>query len=268
MGCGSSSQPAEVPQDKLAGLEGDKTTPNVDTVLTDKVETFKNGTPSPSPVPNQNKQEAVFVEDVSTPAPPYQSNASSQSKLPSKSPSYATPPMGSPGMLGNSLDPFSQPAPSLAPGYIERNEARKIGGFDPEAFRKANKKFDGGSGGPASDWATINTAANNGGNNGGGNLGNTNSAWGESHGSQQRDPQWKQQDYIQSDDIFSSDAPQAYQNNQRMDFRDDAAADPFRAPGGLGHDDRARQLKSAGNKHITNEDDALMDDILGELDDL
>merc|ERR1712166_1637776 len=84
-------------------------------------------------------------------------------------------------------------------------------------------------------------------------------------GSQQRDSHWNQQDYIQSDDIFSTHSPQAYQNNSRMEFREEVSNDPFRAPGGLGHDD-SHNLN--GKKHITTEDDALMDDILGELDEM
>lgn len=76
---------------------------------------------------------------------------------------------------------------------------------------------------------------------------------------------WNQRDYIQSQDLFSTDSPQAMQQgSQRMDFRDDMS-DPFRAPGGLGHT-RSPQHANGGNRRITQEDDALMDDILGELD--
>lgn len=270
MGCGTSSQPQEAASDpgKLAALEGnDENKPQQDdTVLTDKIETFKNS-PKQSPSPHEQQVPEVIEIPMNTPAPAYQSHS------PTGAQRFTTPVIGNPTspVEVDSLDPYAQPSagPSLAPGYIDRNETRKIGGFDPEAFRKANQKEGNLSSPNTNDWATLNTTSNNSSNNGGGG-GASNSAWNDNTqgttGSQ-RNSQWNQQDYIQSDDIFSTDAPQAYQGNARFDFRD--AADPFRAPGGLGHDETARSMNQHNvNKHITNEDDALMDDILGELDEM
>jgi len=297
MGCGSSSQPTDVSAEKLASLEGTETkgqqqqqqpTP-IDTV--DKVETFKQMTPSPSPVAPEFKKDHPPDDSINT-VPTYRSNNvdDNQSELSYGSPALgvSSPPIGSPG---SSLDPYQpRAAPALAPAYKLENEAKKIGGFDPEAFRKANQKggFNSNSNQGPNDWATINSN-----NNSGGGYGNNRPAGGYSTGNgnpnawdgapnneglqpkaqtgwnqpQQQQQQQQQRDYIQSDDIFSTESPQAYQNNnqQRMDFRDDASNDPFRAPGGLGHQD---SRNFGGSKHINNEDDALMDDILGELDDL
>lgn len=71
-------------------------------------------------------------------------------------------------------------------------------------------------------------------------------------------------DYIQSEDIYTTDAPQVTKVDL-MDPHNDimsASQDPFRSPGGMGHQ------QSSQAPHTNAADDALMDDILGELDDL
>lgn len=192
---------------------------------------------------------------------------------------------------------------TLSPGYKLENETRKIGGFDPEAFRKANANNKGNNQPAGDSWAQPVPSKNSfqqqqqntgghtsmgggnggdfntgGGSNGGGfhhrDGGETGNGFGNvSHGNAGGGDRWGssgQGDYIQSEDIFSSQSPQAMQNSSSMNFRDDPLtndfmnSDPFRSPGGMGHN----PTQQPREKLITHEDDALMDDILGELDEL
>lgn len=260
MGCGASSQPSE-DEPKAAK------TP-VKNIDTDVVETFKQGTPSPGlkgktvdnePMP----QPSTFV---ATPTREFENDNVSVS-------SYGTPEI----IPDDSYKRSPPPAAVLAPGYKMNNEARKIGGFDPEAFRAVNQPKQGfadlnndpgSSMDQSGGWATnvdfretdINSRNQNpsqyGGN--GNNMGYSNA------GSNDRWNGNNSHNYIQSDDIFSSQSPQAMNSSARVDFHDDPLNDPFRAPGGMGH----VQTDASRSKVITNEDDALMDDILGELDDV
>lgn len=132
MGCGSSSQPADVSAEKLASLEGTETicqpqlqqpTP-IDTI--DKVETFKPMPPSPSPVAPEFKKERPPNDSINT-VPTVRSNNidDNQSELSYGSPALgvSSPPIGS---LAGSIDPYqTQTAPALAPAYKLENEAKK-----------------------------------------------------------------------------------------------------------------------------------------------
>lgn len=313
MGCGASSQPAADNKLKDGASPGSSNPPPVEG--TNTVENFKHDTPSPSPTVDVQGTTTPLHKQEPSPAPTIHGHHGIDTHHSETLPSYSAPSMtagpgrGSPGRGSPGLDPYQQQRPggqALAPAYKLENESRKIGGFDPEAFRKANQKHDGNershdwtgpSAGPSDANQNQGTGNHSGwggqgmhGGHQGGSFGGTggqpsgpgyNPSGGYNGGrgydaGDGRDPhrgtQWNQRDYIQSDDVFSTDSPQAmYTNtsNPRMEFHDDTMNDPFRAPGGLGHADKARSpYGQSANKHITNEDDALMDDILGELDDV
>lgn len=297
MGCGSSSQPAENGEQRRVLTAGSK-----DTATADEVEPFNNKTPSPK---SKTKQKET-ISDGPTPEPSAYVAATVEDDMDTLS-SIGTPfgsqsrgdgsPHSSQDMHGDNIR-----SPMLSPGYKMENETRKIGGFDPEAFRKANAGNNGSNqaGDQAGDsWAApVPSNTNNnyqqqqqqytggntmGGGNGGGYQNRDGGEMGGngygnmSHNSNAGGDRWgqasgQQGDYIQSEDIFSSQSPQAMQNSSSMHFRDDPSgdpfansghSDPFRSPGGMGHNPAQPERKL-----ITHEDDALMDDILGELDEL
>lgn len=259
MGCGSSAQPAEDTQQQQTLTVGSK-----DTATADQVEPFNNTSKTPSPKSKTKQKETIADGPVPEPSA-YVPVVESDDNIDALS-SIGTPFGGSPHSSQDMQeDNIRAPGLSPAPGYKMENETRKIGGFDPEAFRKANAINNGGanqSGTAADSWAQP-VPSNNSYQQpqqygtGGGGYGNGNAGgdrWGSSG----------QGDYIQSDDIFSTQSPQAMQNSSSMNFRDDSLSnDPFRSPGGMGHNPAQVEKKL-----ITHEDDALMDDILGELDEL
>lgn len=252
MGCGA-SQPSEDVEKKLTNDSPGKSSP---VVTTDCVTDFKSATPSPSP-----KQKETLAQQPMPDASMYVSKTarSDEDMENSSISSYGSPVIQTSNV--DTLDPYNQPRPVLSPGYNLENDTGRIGGFDPEAFRKANQARTqtntNNSWADANSWASPTTNNNNAGSSHNGSHGEG-GAYNREVGKQGE--QWNQRDYIQSDDIFSTESPQAMQGSSRMQFDD--AADPFRAPGGMGH------VPDARNKVITNEDDALMDDILGELDEL
>jgi len=278
MGCGTSSLPAEAPDGKGREFEPDsKNNLTPGEGGNDMVESFEVGTPSPSPQAKVTlEKETLESGDMPAPAA-YKSDGAAECEAKQDFSSSVVSNFGSDAPLGqdrdrdmgNPLDQW-QPrnAPTLSPGYKMEDEGRKIGGFDPEAFRKANQpktqQFFSQGGvqqsthTPPIDWSTPAANSNNG-NSGYQGGGNSNPPmYNNSGGSGE---QWNRRDYIQSDDIFTTESPQAYQQQpQRVDFRDDPAEDPFRAPGGLGHGGGPQGA-------INNEDDALMDEIINELED-
>jgi len=286
MGCGSSSQPAEgVPANGAAPDGSPEAVTKGECSSADKVEAFKVGdSPSPSPT-KMTEKETLDEGDMPMPSAYRGDSFEEESRLQG---GQQTDMMRS----GSPMDSYSQPRNQpMSPGYKLEDEGRKIGKFDPESFRKANKPqaqgfFTQGANAnqPPIDWTTPVPNGNS--NNVGGNSGYGNQQSGYSNANNQNGygnnggysntatapsnagsgGDWNQRDYIQSDDIYSNNSPQAMQQgSQRMEFRDDPLADPFRAPGGLGHSDYAA---TGGNKRITREDDALMDEIINELEDL
>lgn len=261
MGCGSSSQPIE--EQTLKDVPGKL----VDHV--DSVEPFNTKTPSPELGKEGRKEK---LSDGPMPQP----SAFVVSTSPTVEPvedlgEVSVSSLGTP--ISNTAEEFNNASPvrgvAVSPGYKLENDTKKIGKFDPEAFRKAN--FKGGGNQAVSptthqplpyqsqgdSWAQP---ANNGGGGGGGGFDHHDNGYSNTGGDR-----WQaSSDYIQSEDIFSSSSPQAMQGTSNMNFRDDPASDPFRAAGGLGHVP-SDPMKS---KLITDQDDALMDDILGELDDV
>lgn len=164
----------------------------------------------------------------------------------------------------------------ISPGYKMENETRRIGGFDPEAFRKANQPKQASDGFVSSYPATgFNDAwsaepgRSNGTSHGTSNGTRDPNTWvspaaaATTHGGNMGGNAKYNGDYIPSQDIFTTDSPQALMQNSRVDIADPhhdimgARQDPF---GATGHQPEARTVNA--------EDDALMDDILGELDDL
>jgi len=281
MGCGTSAQPAEDTQQQQTLAEGSK-----DTATADQVEPFNNTSKTPSPKSKTKQKETIADGPVPEPAA-YVPVVESDDNIDALS-SIGTPFGGSPHSSQDMQeDNIRAPGLSPTPGYKMENETRKIGGFDPEAFRKANAINNGGanqSGTAADSWAQPVPSNNSyqqpqqygtggystGGNGGGfqtqngGDFGGGGGGYGNGNAGGDRWGSSGQGDYIQSDDIFSTQSPQAMQNSSSMNFRDDSLSnDPFRSPGGMGHNPAQVEKKL-----ITHEDDALMDDILGELDEL
>lgn len=278
MGCGSSSQPSqpvEVPSGEgqtMAEKEpADKVTQG-DVCSSDTVETFQNVTPSPTPTKMLLEKETLDGEEMPSPAAYKSDGAAERDPIMYNRDGGATSP-------SDAFQPQPRQQPT-SPGYKLEDESRKIGGFDPEAFRKANQPKAQGfiSQGSTSthepiDWSTPlpnstgdrdskkNSKARSGNAGQGYNASQNNNYYsGETNptGGNSANKQWNQRDYIQSEDVFTTNSPQALQQNApRLEFRDD----PWRAPGGLGHDD-------SGNRRITREDDDLMDEIISELEDL
>lgn len=259
MGCGQSSQPSEEHTFKDA--------PGKDVDSTDKVEPFTPTSPSTQDPVKEGKKEKEKLSDGPLPQPsayvPAEDIADGPSSQSASSVAVAKP------IISNTAEEFnssSGPARSvsLSPGYKLENDAKKIGKFDPEAFRKANLK---GGAQPMSSSTNQNHGdswaqpVNSGAGGGGGGGFQDNNMYSNSSG---QDRWQANPDYIQSDDIFSSTSPQAMQGTSTMNFRDDPVNDPFRSVGGLGH----VPADSTRSNVITLQDDALMNDILDELGDV
>lgn len=275
MGCGTSSLPAETPDGEFEpDSKNNNKTPD-DPPSRDMVETFKaNGTPTPSPTTKVVERETLESGEMPSPSTYKSDGAAEQDGTREYSTvSQFQPLPDSPLPQEKDGSPLEQwqprNAPALSPGYKLEDDGRKIGGFDPEAFRKANQPKQGfvsggqmGTHTPPIDWSSPGSNGNSG-YHGGGNsnppMYNNNNP-----GSSE---QWNRRDYIQSEDIFTTESrPQSFtqQQPQRVEFRDDPAEDPFRAPGGLGHNNTNNV---GGTGAINNEDDALMDEIINELED-
>jgi len=150
MGCGSSAQPAEDTQQQQTLTEGSK-----DTATADQVEPFNNTSKTPSPKSKTKQKETIVDGPVPEPSA-YVPVVESDDNIDALS-SIGTPFGGSPHSSQDMQeDNIRAPGLSPAPGYKMENETRKIGGFDPEAFRKANAINNGGanqSGTAADSWA-------------------------------------------------------------------------------------------------------------------
>jgi len=299
MGCGSSTP---------AGTEGKL-----------KVDTGKNAvqamTPTSSPK-SKTKKETLADEPMPeastyTTASPKTAESKDDDSTISIS-SYGSPVDTHRTHQQDPLDPYSSNLAGgklLSPGYKMENETRRIGGFDPEAFRKANQQKNANQGSSqqwssgqwnneSNSWSNNNTQqreqpnrnANNGNNHNstwvspaaaattyGGGSGSGAATTHDGRGSDARETdRWNKGDYIQSQDIFTTDSRQAMEPQQRMDIMDphhdimgvsSSHDDPFRSPGGMGH----QPTHGHGGGHhkvVDDDDDALMDDILGELDEI
>lgn len=277
MGCGTSSLPkADTPGE----FEPDSKhkTPD-DQPSRDMVETFKaNGTPTPSPQTKVVEKETLESGEMPSPSTYKSDGAAEHDAKEYSTVSQFQPLPESPLPQEKDGSPLEQwqprNAPALSPGYKLEDEGRKIGGFDPVAFRNANQPkqqaFFSQSGPsthtPPIDWSAPGSNGN-GGYHGGSSMGNSNPPM-YNNNNPGSSEQWNRRDYIQSEDIFTTEArPQSFQQQQpqRVEFRDDPAEDPFRAPGGLGHQNNNNNVNGTGA--INNEDDALMDAIISELDD-
>lgn len=178
--------------------------------------------------------------------------------------------LGSPGFSNTSqtaMDPWSPPQKNFAADYHrpvqDSYSESKRGGFDPDAFRRANAKFDNSPDASRPDLDRSNLGGNYGGgggnNNYGGGGGNNNYGGGFNGNAQN---QWNQNQggYQRSPDIFSAEAPLPSYGSRGPSERDIYSQSPDRAP--------TSPFDPKKGSKIGADDDLLMDDILGELDDI